>query len=341
MSETYRVVAEGLAAGVDRRLAAQQLETMLTATRAQIESLLAQADSVIKEGLALDAANNFRAALTGIGVCSRVESETSQASNPGRIVLSMPMLEALQPELSDPAFWVDKPHYPRDTFLEHLTHGLFNSDARAAVVMDAAAGLVAAYSDDFDCAVMLRFEPVHLTARGWKQGTRLLTVNMYQLASVFVAPDLTVPEGVTTYWGNFWPLIADLLTDDPASLAATKGKIPEDEWQRAHELGLQLLRHGAMTPRDGRPFGSFNPGVAIPPEDAARIEAPVAIRSTPAARPLAIALACLALAGWAAMNAGPAGFDLAFGIDCLSVLALAGLGLFNARKAYTSMRSTT
>jgi len=106
--------------------------------------------------------------------------------------------------------------------------------------------------------VLLRFDPALAQARGWRDGTRLLSANSYLDRDNGVAPDLRPGPGDERRWGNVWPLIADLLTDDAASLAARKQAIAQAEWDRASDLGRRALAAND-TPRDGRPVTSMQP----------------------------------------------------------------------------------
>ena len=181
----------------------------------------------------------------------------SKASDPGLVRLSHEKLARFCPELYPT--WGDDLIARWDGILgvramrifmlaDHLKHG----DSRAAVVVSVSPLLVAAYTDEMDCVVVLRFPAEFVAEFGLEVRSRLLTVNRY-FADVPLATDLT--EGPLTYHrcDNFMPLIADFLTDDADRLRARKAKIRLDEWSRTWVLGLRRLEEHGLLARDGHP----------------------------------------------------------------------------------------
>ncbi len=235
----------------------------------------------------------------------------SHAGNPGGLTLSPAKLRALQPQL----FAVDPPDQAdrRRQWIQLIEEQLTGGDARAAVVIDAGQGLVAAYADELDAVVLLKFDPRIADANDWKAGTRLLTVNTYKPRAEGLARDLVPGPKDSGLWGNVRPMIADLLTDDRTHLAAAKAAIGEDEWTRTLQLGRGAHAGKASQPRDGRPLGCATP--AAPETTAAmalrqdrpaaaspatarapRSRRPVKPESRFEPRPLVMALVCLGLA---------------------------------------------
>ena len=187
----------------------------------------------------------------------RLLDQASQATDPGELTLSQARLRELQPELLAPDQWRDDDK--RKAWLQLITEQLQFGDSRAAVVVDAAQGIVAAYTDELDCVALLKFDPSIARAKGWQPGTRLLTVNVYVRREQGVASDLVPGPKDLGNHGNFRALIADLLTDDLERLEYRKSQIPEDEWSRALQLGKQALAARAIKPRDGRPLSCGTP----------------------------------------------------------------------------------
>lgn len=206
----------------------------------------------------------------------------AHAGNAALLALSEDRLRKVQPQLFDTAQWPREDE--RAKWLGDIRHTLGRGDSRAAVVVDAASAIVASYTDELDCVVLLEFDPALARAHGWRDGTRLLSANSYLDRNDGVAPDLRPGPGDEGRWGNLWPLIADLLTDDAAGLAARKATIAEAEWNRAWDLGRRALANND-TPRDGRPVTSMQParkpGAAAP--TAASTAAPGAATRTRAA----------------------------------------------------------
>ena len=237
--------------------------------------------------------------------------QAGHAGNPGGMTLSPAKLRALQPQLlaSEPPDQADR----RRQWLQLIDEQLTGGDARAAVVIDAGQGLVAAYADELDCVALLKFDPRIASANDWKAGTRLLTVNTYTPRAQGLARDLVPGPKDSGHWGNVRPMIADLLTDDRARLAAAKAAIAEDEWTRALQLGRGALAAKTSKPRDGRPLGCSTPGApetpaTMAPQQDKPAAASPATRSAPRQRrpvkpvarfepkPLAVALVCAAIA---------------------------------------------
>jgi len=193
----------------------------------------------------------------------------AHAGNAALLALSEDRLRKVQPQLFDTAQW------PREDvrvrWLSNIGDTLARGDSRAAVVVDATNAIVASYTDELDCVVLLKFDPALALAHGWRDGTRLLAANSYHSRDAGVASDLRPGPGDEGRWGNVWPLIADLLTDDAAGLAARKATIAETEWARALDLGRRALAAND-TPRDGRPVTSMQP--ARKPGAAASAAAP-------------------------------------------------------------------
>lgn len=168
---------------------------------------------------------------------------SSRASDPGGVAPSIAKLRRLQPDAGDHA---------HEWFAKHLQEG----DSRAAVVLELSPLLVAAYSDDLDCAVVLRFPDELVQQHALERGSRLLTVNTYSAWGPR-RPDLLLGPAAHRGWNNVTPLIAEFLSDDSERIELRKQAIAEDEWRRCEEAGRHLLSvRGAERARDGRPYHS-------------------------------------------------------------------------------------
>jgi hypothetical protein len=204
----------------------------------------------------------------------KYHNPNSYASDPGLLLLSEVKLFEIQPELYSLPLWQnlckllwerycedDRVMY-REKFAEHLRFG----DSRAAVVVDPEKALVAAYTDELDCVVLLKFDPQLTRQYRWEVGTRLLTVNTYtKKHRKSMAADLSFGTNHLDRYGNFHPLIADLLTDDMRALKERKSRITEDEWARTIALARQALLR-PVPPRDGRPMLAGRSSIKEPTE---------------------------------------------------------------------------
>ncbi len=279
----------------------------------------------------------------------RATPPPGQASNPGGMALSLDKLRVLQPQLfeADPSDEADR---RRRQWIELIGEQLSDGDARAAVVIDAQQGIVAAYADELDGVALLKFDPLIARANQWQAGTRLLSVNTYTPRAQGLARDLVPGPKDSGHWGNFRPMIADLLTDDGARLAAAKAAIGEDEWTRALQRGRSALAAKASKPRDGRPLGCATPGA---PETAtpAPQERPTAASPAPAPRqprpirpvarfepkPLAVSLVCLAIAIVGVTQVGNTDDSRSGVVAWLVILFFAAMALRYGRAFYKAL----
>jgi len=180
-------------------------------------------------------------------------SNEALASDPGGIQLDPVRLRRIAPDL----FGLGGLLPGRVLSKKVLEAHLWNGDSRAAVVLGRSPLLVAAYSDEFDAVVVLRFDQrlvdVHV-----EQGDRLLTVNTYRRGAA-VARDIAQGPYSSHAYANFHPVIADFVAADRLRVERRKAAIAEPEWARAWQLGQQHLatRPGAF--RDGTPHRSGEP----------------------------------------------------------------------------------
>jgi hypothetical protein len=250
-SATFRVVTRGLQPDHSAEIAAELLTRLFKCGKDKVAPLIDSRPVTVKRRLTFEAATKYAQALTRCGCVCMVEEEPLTP-----LTLSDERLQRLQPKLFDMARWASQAD--RDSWMDAIRDTLAHGAARAAVVVDAAGSVVAAYTDELDCVVLLQFDEGFGLVHGWQKGTRLLSVNAYFARDQGMAPDLLLGPGDSGRWGNVWPLIADLLSDDHAGLAARKRAIPEAQWERAGQLGRSALA-GAALPRDGRPLGSRQP----------------------------------------------------------------------------------
>src|SRR5262245_9542477 len=192
--------------------------------------------------------------------------DTTQASNPGWLRVSPRKLHALHPELASAWAWVAHCIRERTTrglsrafWRTHIEEHLMHGDSRAAIVVSIAPLRVAAYSDDLDCIVLLKFEQAFVRDYGLKVGARLLTVNTYSPINCGYASDIVPGEVHSKDWGNFAPYIGEFLSDDVLSIEQRKATIAEDEWLRTTMLAQQYRKARGLAARDGRPMHCAKP----------------------------------------------------------------------------------
>lgn len=186
------------------------------------------------------------------------------ASNPGRLAVDATMLGILEPGLAAKGFLASlllgqKQRELRSFWMAKITRQLLSGDARAAVVVHDDPIVVAAYTDELDCVVLLVFDPSSIPRLvNVRMGARLLTVNNYGDEGA-PAADLSPGPRATGRYTNYLPIIADFICRDGAGLAARKKAISTDEWSRCKDLGHAAIAANAFC-RIGRPTRAWELG---------------------------------------------------------------------------------
>ena len=187
------------------------------------------------------------------------------ASDPGNVSLSREKLEVLYPNFFTPSgllmrVWkslAGSAPFSPSAIDKHLQFG----DSRAAVVVSVSPLLVAAYSDERDCVVMLKFSEELVATYRLKPGSRLITVNTYMQGPKQPVADLIEGPLSRGNWHNVIPMIADFLSDDMGTIESRKQAIKDEEWQRTAMLGAEYVQKKPGKARDGRPLDSWKPCV--------------------------------------------------------------------------------
>ncbi|GAA3552611.1 hypothetical protein GCM10022197_04580 [Microlunatus spumicola] len=180
-------------------------------------------------------------------------SDRALASDPGGVTIAPDRLKALSPSLFGAGSLLPSRAVARKTLSAHL----WNGDSRAAVVLSIEPLLVAAYSDDFDAVVVLRFDPRPVDVP-LQVGSRLLTINTY-FSGGTTASDIVRGPRASQTWSNFHPVIADFVAAERSRVEGRKATISEPEWQRTWLLGQQYLGTRPGRFRDGAPHLSKKP----------------------------------------------------------------------------------
>ena len=196
-----------------------------------------------------------------------VINRRSQASDPVRLRLSNTKLRQLCPSMyffsgivgAMRCFLWDG--WERRCFIRDM---LIHGDSRAAVVISVSPLLVASYCDDLDGVCVLRFPDELAMEHTLSCGDHLLTVlNSYSLRMPArprqIAPDLMQGFAANPRYINFWPLIAEFLSDDLERIDIRKQRIAKEEFAHCQALGEELLRRFGGAARNGRPDRSMRP----------------------------------------------------------------------------------
>ncbi len=192
---------------------------------------------------------------------------------PGKFRLSRERLRVLQPDFFGWRGCLWKSFYkllwrnsPQVQLEEHLIYG----DCRAAAVVEISPLLVAAYSGELDCVVLLRFPDHFVGDYQLAVGKKLLTSNCYHDAVDFSGDWTQGPKKKPNRWTLFHPVIVDFLTDDKERLAYCKSLVEKDEWKRAFKMGLEYKSKHPGVARHGYPFRSDESAIEPMPEQTSK-----------------------------------------------------------------------
>jgi len=177
-------------------------------------------------------------------------------SNPGRLPLSRRLYRRLRG--FGGLFWTILLRLFGKNVFKITEESIRFGDARAALVVSTSPLVVAAYTDELDCVVMLRFPDHLLRDHDLRAGTRLVAVFTYSQEEE-MAPDLDPGPANTGNWSNAAPLIGEFLSEDRERLAELHAAIGEEEWERCRTLAEDYRkRHGGRA-REGSLLFSGSP----------------------------------------------------------------------------------
>ena len=177
--------------------------------------------------------------------------DRSRASDPARLTLSPRRYRRLRGlgGLAWELFYRALGTRYRDLVSEHIECG----DSRAALVVSTAPLFVAAYTDELDCVVMLRYPRWLVREHRLEVGSRLLAVITYP-HDENLARDLDLGPDHHGQFLNAHPQIGEFLSDDVERMEARKREIDEAEWQRCAELAAAYRQTHGDRARDGAIF---------------------------------------------------------------------------------------
>jgi hypothetical protein len=191
---------------------------------------------------------------------AKYHDEETAASDPAQVSLSVRRFRRLEPTARGLRGWYWRWFAGGRQFEERLDEHLHLGDSRAACVVSIEPLLVAAYTDELDCVAMLCFPSWLVEEHALKLGSRLLTVNSYAYGSEVVADLEPGPNDLNQYV-NFFPVIAEFVSDDGQRIAERKTAIASEEWQRCQSMGRDYLQRNQGQWRNGSPLHSIKPCV--------------------------------------------------------------------------------
>ena len=178
------------------------------------------------------------------------------SSNPVNVKPTKKKVKALSPEIGS---WSPKFIWRRFAYNLAYSRPLWkdfaeafrNGDANPALVVATKPLLVAAYSFDLDCAVLLRFPDEFVQQYRLQQKTRLVASNTY----VDDKPGRDISPGPrnTGRWLDFLPKICEFCSDDVQGTARRRNGFSPEHWSRAWDCAVEYAKRFPHTARDGNP----------------------------------------------------------------------------------------
>lgn len=173
-------------------------------------------------------------------------SNGTYAGAPGRLTISKEKWNDIKRAYNMPFLEILYFNRARKNIQQRLSYG----DAQPAIVISENPFIIAAYSDEMDAVVLLRFPAVLAQTNEIKLHDKLISVNCYGKSDK-IAHDIFVGEKYAGYWTDFRPLIGDLLSDDTDRLNQHKNNIPYFMWEYVRVLGENYLRDHKDLIRNG------------------------------------------------------------------------------------------
>ena len=138
-----------------------------------------------------------------------------------------------------------------DMQIENIMKVLLYGDTQPALVMSTEPLLVAAYSDEMDAVVMLRFPSEFVEKYQLTAGTRLTTSNWYFGGDQPIASDIFCGEGYLRRWVDFMPVVQLFIGKKDDKIRAKAALFGEDVWTKVTEMAEEYLYEHPDLCRDG------------------------------------------------------------------------------------------
>lgn len=162
-------------------------------------------------------------------------NSNSYASCPGRLAISNEKWKKIQELFPSGFFQKLSLGFKRARVQEYIRFG----DTQPAVVVSENPLLVAAYSDEMDAVVLLRFPQDYLSTYNLKKNDRLITVNVYSFQKKHY--DINIGPKYLKRYSDFTPHIGDFLSSESEKIKKHKDNIPEKIWLYVTKLGEEYL----------------------------------------------------------------------------------------------------
>lgn len=187
--------------------------------------------------------------------------KSTYSTCPGGLTLSNRKLKELRPELYGLLGLICRIKDKRDfgfTQIRRIKEHIYFGDSQPAIVLSIDPLIIAAYSEDLDCIIPIKFPKIYAKKYKLKEKSRVLTINTY-VRTENPDKDIILGKNHSGLWGGIFPIIAEFVSDDKYIIKAKKKEFTEDLWGHVYKLGLEYREKYPDVCRDGRPIFSAIP----------------------------------------------------------------------------------
>lgn len=157
-----------------------------------------------------------------------------ESSNPGKVKLSekkwLEMVVICRP----------KSNVARKKSL--IAEYMWFGDFQPAIVVSLEPLKIAAYSDEMDAVVILKFPNALIKIYNLDEKDRLITTNVYYTEGS-ISNDIYIGENYQNRYVDFFPTIIDFLSDDIQIIDEHKKNISKETWNYVYELGKKHVEN--------------------------------------------------------------------------------------------------
>ena len=137
-----------------------------------------------------------------------------------------------------------------DMCIDYVARALCYGDTQPALVVSVSPLTIAAYSDEMDGVLMLRFPDEFVDKFNLYPGMRLTTSNVYFRENRFPA-DIVTGEDYCNQYTDFMPIVQLFLGKNDEKIQAKTELFGEDIWDRVKEKAAQYTLDHPDFSRDG------------------------------------------------------------------------------------------
>lgn len=138
-----------------------------------------------------------------------------------------------------------------EVIAEHVKYG----DSQGAIVVNTSPLLIAAYNEDIDCVVMLKFEKKIQEKYNFQIKDKLVCVNTFANIPTLQS-DLIPGKRNSKTWTLVHPIIAELVSSDEVQIEKRKQEIGDKSYEYIWELANEYLNLKKGIFRNGKPIYS-------------------------------------------------------------------------------------